>query len=162
MVRGRAQELPFRHQSFDGAICHLAFMLFDDIEAVVAELVRVLKRGSPFIALLGGGPTAHDQDAFQHFTSLLPRGDQIGHGFGDRRASSEAGWHELFRGWRDITFERWPLDLGGTFDEVWTFLSSSYQLRVADHDRIRAALRVAFPDPHVPCTVATYCATATR
>jgi hypothetical protein len=47
---------------------------------------------------------------------------------GDRRASTEAGWRELFADWsgaRDITFDRWPVDLGGTFDEVWSFLSAS-------------------------------------
>ena len=158
MVRGRAQELPFRDQSFDAAICHLAFMLFDDVPAVVAELSRVLKPGARFVALLGGGPTADGHDAFHHFASLLSTGTS----FGDKRASSEAGWHELFHDWRDITFERWPLDLGGTFDEVWTFLAASYQLRAADHDRIRTALRAAFPGEHVPCSVATYCATAMR
>jgi SAM-dependent methyltransferase len=153
---GRAQQLPFRDHAFDAATCHLAFMLFDEIQLVVAELARVLKPGVPFIALLGGGPTADGNDAFHRFAAMLPRGDV----FGDPRASTEAGWRELFIGWRYISFERWELDLSGPFDEVWAFLSSSYQLR--DHDRVRAALRAELSGDHVPCTVATYCATATR
>lgn len=156
VVQARAQALPFRDGSFDAATCHLAFMLFDDIERVVAELARVLRPGAPFIALLGGGPTAGGADAFHHFATLLPRG----RGFGDRRASTEAGWHELFASWRDIAFERWPIDLGGSFDEVWTFLAASYQLH--DAERIRGELRAAFPGELVPCTAVTYCATATR
>jgi SAM-dependent methyltransferase len=166
LVQARAQQLPFRDATFDAATCHLAFMLFDDIDSVVAELARVLKPGAPFIALLGGGPSADGDDAFDRFVELQsmsitarPTADAMT-GRGDRRASTEAGWHELFAGWRDITFERWPLDLGGSFDEVWTFLSSSYQLR--DGDRIRDQLRAEFSGDHVPCIAATYCATVRR
>jgi SAM-dependent methyltransferase len=167
VVQARAQRLPFRDQTLDAVTCHLAFMLFDDIELVVAELARVMKPGAPFIALLGGGPTADGDDAFHRFVQLLSRSKAGGpisnvHGFGDRRASTEAGWRELFAGWSEPTFERWPLDLGGSFDDVWTFLSSSYQLRDSDADRIRDKLRDAFPGDHVPCTAATYCATVTR
>lgn len=157
LVQARAQALPFRDACFDAATCHLAFMLFDDIELVVAELARVLKPGAPFLALLGGGPTADGDDAFHRFAELLPR---TALSFGDRRASSEAGWAELFATWRDLRFERWPLDLGGRFDDVWRFLAASYQLR--DGERVRDALRAAFPGEHVPCTVVTFFATVTR
>jgi SAM-dependent methyltransferase len=158
VAQARAQQLPFGDRTFDAATCHLAFMLFDDIPRVVAELARVLKPGAPFVALLGGGPTADGDDAFHHFASLLPTTMS----FGDRRASTEDGWRELFAGWRAVTFERRQLDLGGTFDEVWTFLASSYQLRDHACDHIRAELRSAFPGSHVPCDVATYLATVTR
>ena len=47
--------------------CHLAFMLFDDLPAVVRELERVIAPGGDFIALLGGGPTADGNDAFHRF-----------------------------------------------------------------------------------------------
>jgi SAM-dependent methyltransferase len=164
VLQARAQALPFRDHAFDAVTCHLAFMLFDDIELVVAELGRVLKPGAPFIALLGGGPTADGDDAFHHFVDLLSMSKAAGpisnvDGFGDRRATTEAGWRELFAGWSEPTFERWPLDLGGNFDDVWTFLASNYQLR--DRERIRDQLRAAYPGDHVPCTVVTYCATVT-
>src|SRR5687767_2749801 len=161
VARARAQQLPFRDESFEAVTCHLAFMLFDDVGAVVAELARVLEPGAPFIALLGGGPTADGDDAFHAFARLV----DTTRAFGDKRASSEAGWRELFADWRgarDITFERWPLDLSGSFDEVWGFLSSSYQLDAHAAPRIRDELRAAFPGEHVPCMVATYCATVTR
>lgn len=159
-MQGRAQELPFADATFAAATCHLAFMLFDDLEQVVAELRRVLVPGAPFLALLGGGPTGDGDDAFHAFARLLPPG----RGFGDRRASTEAGWHELFiaTGWRDLVFERWPIDLSGSFDEVWAFLGSSYQLRTGDSDRTREVLRAQFPGEHVPCTVACYFASVTR
>jgi SAM-dependent methyltransferase len=162
VVQARAQELPFADRSFDAATCHLAFMLFDEIDAVVAELARVLRPGARFLALLGGGPSAEGDDAFHRFAQLMPPSDQR---FGDRRASTQAGWRELFGvdrpgGWRDLAFERWPLELGGRFDDVWRFLGASYQLTEAD--RVRDELRAAFPGEHVPCTVVTYLATVTR
>ena len=158
-VQARAQEMPFADAAFDAVTCHLAFMLFDEIELVVAELSRVLKRGAPFIALLGGGPTAEGRDAFHAFAERVGKSASLG----DRRASSETGWRELFANWSgDITFERWPVDLSGTFDEVWSFLSASYQLRAEDAPAIRDALRAEFPGEHVPCTVVTFCATVRR
>jgi SAM-dependent methyltransferase len=162
VVCARAQQLPFVASAFDAVTCHLAFMLFEDLERVVAELARVLKPGAPFIALVGGGPTAEGDDAFHRFAKLFSMSKAAGPVGTDRRANSEAGWHELFAGWHAITFERWPLDLGGSFDEVWTFLSSSYGLRDDAAGWIRDQLCVAFPGEHVPCTAVTYCATATR
>jgi len=118
------------------------------------------RAGGTFIALLGGGPTAHGDDAFHAFARLLPAGRALG----DPRAKSEAGWRELFvaRGWRELAFERWPVDLSGTFDEVWAFLGSSYQLAPGDAERVRAALRAQFPGERVRCEVACYCASVRR
>lgn len=150
-IIGRAQELPFTDACFDTVACHLAFMLFDDIEQVAAEILRVLRPGGQFIALLGGGPTADGDDAFHAFARLVPRS----HSFGDKRASTEAGWRELFN--REATFERFAIDLGGSFDDVWSFLGSSYQ--AVD---VRDQLRAQFPGERVPCTVVTYLAAITR
>lgn len=166
-VRARAQQLPFAAGAFSAVACHLAFMLFDDIERVAAELHRVLAPGGTFHALLGGGPVAETSattDAFYAFAVELARRGTTGIAFGDKRASSEAGWHSLFGGrrWRDITFERWELDLSGTFDEVWAFLGSSYQLRSEAAPHVRAAIRAQWPHDHVPCRVATYVASVIR
>ena len=158
VVQARAQELPFADRSFDAATCHLAFMLFDDIETVVAELARVLRPAAPFIALVGGGPTAEGRDAFHAYAERVTRSRS----FGDRRASSEAGWRELFRDWSgNISFERWPIDLGGSFDDVWHFLAASYG-HPADDAAIRNALRAEFPGARVPCTAVTFLATVRR
>jgi SAM-dependent methyltransferase len=154
VVQGRAQQLPFADESFDVVACHLAFMLFDDIDEVAHELLRVLRPGGQFIALLGGGPTADGEDAFHAFARFVPRGQS----FGDKRASTEAGWRELFD--REPTFERHLVDLSGSFDEVWRFLSASYQAPRGDD--VREQLRAQFPGERVPLTVATYFASVTR
>jgi SAM-dependent methyltransferase len=158
-VQGRAQQLPFADGSFDAVACHLAFMLFDDIERVVAELHRVLVPGGRFLALLGGGPTADGDDAFHAFVKRLAPNRRLG----DPRAKSEEGWRALFAGWSEPVFERWELDLGGRFDEVWAFLGASYELDDATAAPIRAELAERYRGvARVPCSVVTFCAEVTR
>ena len=152
-VQGRAQALPFADAAFDVAVSHLAFVLMDEPERVVAELARVLVPGGGFHAVLGGGPTADGDDAFHRFLALArPRGPALG----DPRTRTEAGWRALFAGWR-VDFERFVVDLTGPFDDVHAFLTSGYQ-EAAD---VRAALRAAYGDT-LPCRVVMWLASATR
>jgi len=157
LVAGRAQALPFASGVFDACVCHLAFMLFDDVERVVAELRRVVAPGGLFAAVLGGGPTAEDRDgdAFHRFLAIAaPRGT----GFGDRRARTESGWRELFG--TAPRFERFELDLSGPFDDVWRFLGASYQISDVDAPAIRARLHAEYSDRDtVPCRVVLWLAT---
>lgn len=156
----RAQALPFAAHSFDAVTCHLAFMLFDDLPLVVRELERVLVPGGSFIALLGGGPTADGDDAFHRFVDLL--GPRTTPRLGDPRAKSEAGWRELMPRWRIAPFERWALDLSGTFDEVWAFLGASYEVHPKNAGAFKAALRTATAQwgERIPCTAVVYLAQA--
>jgi len=150
IVQGRAQQLPFAERSFDAVVCHLAFMLFDELDRVVAELRRVTGR---FAAILGGGPTADGDDAFHRFLALAELEPRA---LGDPRARTPAGWHALF-GTPPERFERLVVDLAGPFDDVWRFLGASYQLR--DPEATRERLRAAYPHDPVPCRVVCYLAT---
>jgi len=156
VARARAQALPFADASFDVVTCHLAFMLFDELPAVVRELERVLVPGGKFLAVLGGGPTATDYDAFARFVALLSPTPPLG----DRRAKTEAGWRELMPRWTVQPFERWPLDFSGTFDEVWSFLGASYEARPEHEAKLRSAC--AEFGPRIPCTAVVYFASAER
>ncbi len=167
VVQGRAQALPFAAASFDACTCHLAFMLFDEIEAVVSELTRVLGPGGSFLALLGGGPTATGDDAFHRFLRILGRGPTGAPRLGDPRARSEHGWRTLFPGWGAVEFERWELDLDGTFDEVWAFLGASYEVTSAQAPGLRAELAAATrgitdATGRIPCVVVTWLARVSR
>ncbi len=161
-VVARAQALPFGDASFDAVVCHLAFMLFDDIERVVAELARVIAPGGTFAALVGGGPVegAGERDAFHRFLAIAkPHVRSLA--LGDPRAKSERGWRELFAGWSEPRFERVELELGGTFEEAWDFVGASYQLDPAFADRVRDELRAELGD-RASCRVACFVATVIR
>lgn len=161
VVAGRAQALPFADGSFVACACHLAFMLFDELDAVVGELRRVVVPGGTFAAMLGGGPTAvaHDDDAFHRFLAIAaPRGPRLG----DRRAQSEAGWCALFGGAHPPAFRRLEVELSGPFADVWRFLGASYQLAAADAPRVRAQLAAHYAGrARVPCRVVLWLATIT-
>lgn len=159
----RAQALPFADRSFDAAVSHFAFMLFEDADQVVAELARVLVPGGRFAAILGGGPTADGDDAFHRFLALARHQVRAPIRFGDPRAKSEAGWRSVFAEWRDVTFERDLIDLSGSFDEVWQFLGASYELADVDREALREELRVATVEQsRVMCQAVIWIATATR
>lgn len=163
LVRGRAQALPFAAGSFDTVLCHLAFMLFDELDLVVAELDRVLVSDGRFVAMLGGGPTARGDDAFHRFLAILPQHVRSGTRHGDPRARSEAGWRTLFPDW-SIAFERVELVLDGTFDDIWRFLGASYEVAETDGEAIRHALHAACADlgDPIPCRVVTWLASAQK
>lgn len=159
-VQGNARALPFADASFDAVTCHLAFMLFDEVEAVVGELARVLRPGGTFAALLGGGPTATGHDAFHAFLAVA-RGRLAKLALGDPRARHEEGWRALFAGWSVPVFERVELELGGTFEDAWSFLGASYQLREPDRAAIRAELHARVGD-RPACRVVCWIARVTR
>jgi ubiquinone/menaquinone biosynthesis C-methylase UbiE len=50
-VRGRVQQLPFADVSLDCVLCHMALMLFDDVDIVLREVTRVLRPGGVFGAV---------------------------------------------------------------------------------------------------------------
>ncbi len=166
VVQGRAQSLPFAGATFDACACHLALMLFDDLDLVTAELDRVLAPGGVVAAMLGGGPTASPisavkPDAFHRFLELA-QPHFSARAFGDARARSEAGWRALWPTWDVAPFERIEHDLSGSFVEIWAFLGSSYQLPAAAAEPVRTALHAELGDLDVRLRVVTYLAVARK
>jgi SAM-dependent methyltransferase len=168
-VAARAQALPFAGGVFDACVSHLAFTLMEDAPAVVRELARVLAPGGRFAAVVGGGPVADADertDALHRFLAIAgprlraPR-------LGDPRARSEPGWRALFAGWTELAFERWEVDLGGSFDEVWALLGTVYELPREEAEAIRAEVAaqlaaLAGAEGRVPCRMVTWLGTARR
>lgn len=144
VVQARGQALPFRDHSFDVVVSHLALMLMP-LDATLAEVRRVLVPGGALRCVLGGGPV-HD-DAFMAFASKLP-----GLRLTDPRLRSTAGIAAAFAGFTDVVQTDHHLDLGGTFDEVWTFLASSYQLAAEAGPGLKRELRERFGE-RAACTV---------
>ena len=144
-VQGRAQALPLPDGSQDAVLCHLALMLMDEVEGVIAELRRVLRPGGTFGAVLGGGLRAGD--AFALYMDLWRAEHRVDGvdmpALGDERTWSPGGLSELFSGWEDLAIQEQLLEFGGSLDEVWERLSLSYMPRGLS-ERGQQALRERF------------------
>lgn len=161
VVQGRAQQLPFAAAAFDAVTCHLALMLFEELDAVADELARVLAPGGGFYAILGGGPVAGDDDGLYErwLAATRPLRADVPP-LGDRRASREDGWRALLtpRGFTDIAFERFEIELAG--DAAFAMLTTSYICAHIAPD----ALTAAFADlgPPISLRAVLWLARATR
>ena len=165
LALGRAQRLPFRDSSFSLVLSHFAFHLMGDLDALVDELARVLAPSGRFAAIIGGGPKVGD--SFELFLRLLAkaqRDDQRIPPIGEKRARTEDGLRTLFgrhAAFRDpLQFDDYYVDFGGSFDEVWSRLSTVYDLvhfTAPEQEALRDAFRLQLGTPengHIPCTMA--------
>ncbi|MCK4710789.1 MAG: class I SAM-dependent methyltransferase, partial [Gammaproteobacteria bacterium] len=57
----KAQDMPFADNSIDIVLCHMALMLMEDVELVLSELHRVLKKNSVFSAITGAKPPSSQE-----------------------------------------------------------------------------------------------------
>ncbi len=143
LIRGRAQRLPYDAGAFDLVLCHMAFMLLDDIPRVVEELGRVLSPGGALGIVVGARPP-DGSPAFHYGRSLnavfpalgetLPR-------FGDPRARTVTGMREVLSACFEVdaagvvaVSRRVPLA------EAWSSCEDMYNhARLGDDDRARIA-----------------------
>lgn len=139
LLKERAQTLSTATGSVNFVLSHLALMLMDDIEQVLAEIRRVLSDDGKLAAIVGRGfllgevgklyldvfrPVAQ-QDALPH----LPMGDP--------RTRTQEGWLELLSaGFTSVAFEDMDVEWHPQFDELWASLSETY-----DVDRLTPAAK---------------------
>lgn len=98
-VRPLVQRLEFAPQSFDAVVSHHAFYLMLPVEAVLAEIARVLSPGGWF-AFATVDPLHEDHPLhralMEQFGPLTARDNPAFAGWGDKRVWSLEGLHELF------------------------------------------------------------------
>ncbi len=165
VAQAKAQSLPFAPCTFSLAVSHFAFHLMANLHVVVDELARVLTPTGRFAAIIGGGPKLGD--TFESFLELLSerrRDDTRVPSIGERRGRTEEGLVELFtshKGFRnELQISDHYIDFGGTFDEVWTRLSTVYDLAYVSAEEtldLREAFRASVANEHashIPCTMA--------
>ena len=150
LVEARADALPLPAASVDWALSHMAFMLMSEVEAVVAELARVLRPGGRFVAVVGGGP-AEEADGFARFLRLY----QLEHDalaekpppIGDRRTREADGLASLFHPGTGFAagVEETALTVrhDAAAERVWDILASIYGMLLVPPER-RAAMRERF------------------
>jgi ubiquinone/menaquinone biosynthesis C-methylase UbiE len=139
LLKERAQSLSTTTGSVNVVLSHLALMLMDDIEQVLAEIRRILCDDGKLAAIVGRGfllgevgklyldvfrPVAK-QDALAH----LPMGDP--------RTRTQEGWLELLSaGFTSVVFEDVDVEWHPQFNELWASLSETY-----DVDRLTPAAK---------------------
>ena len=153
LSQGRAQQLPYRAESFDVVLSHMALMLMDDVSGVLAEVRRTLKQGGRFAAVIGAGSAA--SPAMSHYLNVLSRRSRdpqwTAVRFGDVRLRSDAGIVELLSPhFEAIEVERLRQPMRLTPQEWWLRLLNMYDLYLlpeSDVDGIRdEVMRAVIPE----------------
>jgi len=160
----RAQALPLSDTSVDAAVSHMTLMLMDEIDAVLAEVARVLRPGGPFVGVVGTHP--RPDDAWGLYIALFRElFDAHGTGYfdpGDERVRDEVALAALLSGiFEAVSVTPVFVDLAGGVDEVWEFVSLSYLRRLVDeegHRALEARWRaqvpgLAGPAGAIPCSL---------
>ena len=131
-----AQQLPAASGSFDCVLCHMALMLMDSLDQVMAEIRRVLRGpGSRFAAVLGAAPPPSVAlTAFIDAVKRRPRSPHLSAvQLGDRRLRSREGILEaLTPSFRDIAVADVQLSQRLTPDQAWLWFLDMYDLYLLD------------------------------
>ncbi|MBB1258687.1 class I SAM-dependent methyltransferase [Streptomyces alkaliterrae] len=161
LTAARCQQLPFPDRSFDACVSHLALMLMDDPEQVVAEVSRVLAPGGRLVCAVGGGPAGGE--AWEVFHRLLDRAlgpDRRLPPLGDRRTRDPEGLAAVLRsaGLHPADSRQVRIDLSGPVEKVWTALAGTYDTALLSADELavlQADFHLALPlDPAASVTCA--------
>ncbi|OHV97666.1 SAM-dependent methyltransferase [Janthinobacterium lividum] len=151
LLQGRAQALDVPSASVDYLVSHMALMLMNDIEQVMREILRVLRPGSQFAAIVGRTFLLGEvNDVFMRVFKPIASDALPPLRFGDRRAGSEAGWRELLDAdFADVEFDDVDVPWTPTPASLWAALLDTYDIDRLDDDA-RQRLRSAFLDAVTP------------
>ncbi|NTX37437.1 class I SAM-dependent methyltransferase [Myxococcus sp. CA033] len=137
---GRAQSLPLAEASVDVVLSHLALMLMDDVETVLAEIQRVLKPTGRVSVVVGGDLVRGE--AFEVYLGLLKpllaAEARVPMPLGDARVRSVEGLTGLFGGFTHVDIRRLEVQGDATPEHAWESLSTTY-----DADRLSTAARAS-------------------
>jgi len=141
LISERAQELSLESASVECVLSHMALMLMDDIEQVIREIRRVLRKGGSFAAVVGRTfLTGKVGEAFSDIFRQIATANLAHLPLGDARTRSEAGWEELLRlDFIDVVFEDIEIDWTPTPEQLWLDMRDTY-----DADRMSEATRAQF------------------
>ncbi|MCC8405956.1 class I SAM-dependent methyltransferase [Paraburkholderia sp. MMS20-SJTN17] len=141
LINERAQELSLETGSVDYVLSHMALMLMDDIEQVMREIRRVLRKGGRFAAVVGRAFLLGEVgEAFLNVFRPIANAHLTRLRFGDSRTRCEAGWRELLQqGFANIAFEDIDVEWTPTPEQLWQSMLETY-----DTDRMSDAGREQF------------------
>lgn len=132
--RARVQSLPCPDGGLDVVLSHMAFMLFDEVDKVAAEVARVLAPGGLFAVLVGGSDPRGPENAWTVFGEVYRRIASAESArtleLGDERTGTHEGLREILspaRGFSpSIEIDDVELILDGDVEKVWSSLALTY------------------------------------
>ncbi|TDN67267.1 class I SAM-dependent methyltransferase [Paraburkholderia sp. BL10I2N1] len=141
LINERAQKLSLDTGSVDYVLSHMALMLMDDIEEVIREVRRVLRKGGSFSAVVGRAfLTGKVGEVFLDIFRPIAKTNLAHLPLGDARARSEAEWNELLKhGFANVVFEDIEIDWTPTPAQLWLDMLDTY-----DTDRMSETARAHF------------------
>lgn len=142
LLQARAQALPLATGGVDAVACHMALMLMDDADRVLAELRRVLAPAGVLVAVVGArtagcAVTESLLEALRRF-AWAPQWQGLL--LSDRRWRDEDGIAGLFSGYEDLRMETAVARRRLTPAQAWDWLAETYDPALLAANE-RAALR---------------------
>ena len=140
LLKERAQALSLGTASVDVVVSHLALMLMDDIEQVLREIRRVLRKDGKLATIVGRGfLLGAVGDAYLQVFRQVAQQDALAHlPMGDPRMRTEEGWRALLgTDFEQVKVKNIDVAWQPDFAELWQSLSATY-----DVDRLTPAARV--------------------
>jgi SAM-dependent methyltransferase len=143
LLRERAQALSVATGSIDCVLSHMALMLMDDIEQVLAEIRRVLRPRGQLATVVGRSFLLGEaKEVLRSVFSPILKEDGTFLPFGDPRTRIVEGWTALLEGAFDnVTFEDLDVAWQPTPIELWNSLMETY-----DVDRLSAPAKTALKE----------------
>ncbi len=140
LIVAHAQSLPLADASVDVVLCHMALMLMEDVERVVAEIARVLRPGGVVAVVVSSG--SWPKGTGQTFKRLMREAvDQFGGAcprLGDKRTHSIEGLTSLFDHAAGFEVREAPelvtLNLDDAPEKVWSSLRLMYNFAALSQD----------------------------
>ena len=137
LIEARAQALPLPPASIDMIVSHLALMLMDEMDEVVASMHRVLKPGGRIACVVWSSFVPGD--GFEIFSQALrvvmAREGVSGHQIGDRRTLTAEGLTALFGAhFTSLAITELTARQYGTPEEIWQQMAPSYDVDLLSPD----------------------------
>ncbi len=133
LLYSKSQSLKIVDNSFDIVLCHMALMLMEEVDDVLSEVHRVLKRGAIFSAIIGArSPFPTGLETFGSYLSQYKRKIEFESvRFGDSRLSTNEGIGRLFSAhFKDLKIENLFNQRRYTAAELWAWFSGMYNLHL--------------------------------
>jgi SAM-dependent methyltransferase len=133
LCHANARSLPLAAASVDHALCHMALMLMEQTDLVIAEVRRVLKSGARFSAVVSAtAPRSAALAAYIDLLAAFPRRAQYqALRFGDRRLSTSQGIEDVLgAAFTDIVTDDIVLELRSTPAQLAEWFDSMYDVHL--------------------------------